>query len=138
MFKKTLLVTLALCGAAPAAWSQATLDSYETGIESSTEFVSPPGTAYGVWNFKPCAACDAVILRLDNKSQFFVGTQPVSLATLRKYAARGASHFDVFYETKTQRVTRLILRAQLDAADVPARQSPKAPQGGATESRTKS
>ncbi len=60
------------------------------------------------------------------------------LATLRKYAARGPNHLDVYYETKTQRVTRLILRTQLDAADMPAKQPTRAPQGGATESRTRS
>ncbi len=138
MFKKVLIATIALCGAAPAAWSQATLISYETGIEASTDFVSLPGTAYGVWSFAPCAGCEAVILRLDDKSQFLVGKQPVSLATLRKYAARGANHLDVFYETKTQRVTRLILRTQLDPADMPAKQPARAPQDGAPESRTKS
>jgi len=138
MFKKMLIATIALCGAAPAAWSQATLISNETGIEASTDFVSVPGTAYGAWSFKPCAACDTVILRLDDKSQFIVGNQSVPLATLRKYAARGPNHLDVYYETKTQRVTRLILRTQLDAADMPAKQPTRAPQGGATESRTRS
>ena len=127
MFKKVLIATIALCGAAPAAWSQATLISYETGIEASTDFVSLPGTAYGVWNFAPCAGCETVILRLDDKSQFLVGKQPVSLATLRKYAARGANHLDVFYETKTQRVTRLILRTQLDPADMPAKRASPGP-----------
>lgn len=138
MIKKLLIATIALCGAAPAAWGQATLISYETGIEASTDYVSVPGTAYGAWSVTPCAGCAAAILRLDAKSQFFVGRQPVSLATLRKYAARGPSHLDVFYETKTQHVTRVILRMQLDAADTPAQQPTRAPRGGATESRTKS
>ena len=138
MFKKTLIATMVLCGAAPAAWSQATMISYETGVEASTEFVSVPGSAYGPWSFAPCAGCESIVLRLDEKSQYFVGKQAVPLATLRKYAARGASHLDVYYETKSRHVTRLILRTQLDPADVPAKQSPRAPQGGANESRTKS
>lgn len=138
MFNKALIATIALCGAAPAAWSQATLISYESGIEASTDYVSVPSAAYGAWSVTPCAGCRTEVLRLDDKSQFFVGRQAVPLATLRKYAARGASHLDVFYETKTQRVTRVILRMQLDAADLPAKQPTRAPQGGATESRTKS
>ena len=138
MFNKALIATIALCGAAPAAWSQATLISYESGIEASTDYVSVPSAAYGAWSVTPCAGCRTEVLRLDDKSQFFVGRQAVPLATLRKYAARGASHLDVYYETKTQRVTRVILRTQLDAADLPAKQPTRAPQGGATESRTKS
>jgi hypothetical protein len=138
MFKKVLIATIALCGAAPTAWSQATMISHETGIEASTDYVNVPSAAYGAWNVTPCASCDTVILRLDDKSQFFVGNQSVPLATLRKYAARGASHLDVYYETKTRRVTRVILRAQLDAADIPAKQPTRVPHGGTTESRTRS
>jgi hypothetical protein len=138
MFKKILIATIALCGAAPAAWSQATLIAYESGIEASTDYVSVPSAAYGAWSVTPCAGCRTEVLRLDDKSQFFVGRQAVPLATLRKYAARGASHLDIFYETKTQRVTRVILRMQLDAADLPAKQPTSAPQSGATESRTQS
>jgi len=138
MFKKVLIVAVALCGAAPAAWSQATMISYETGIEASTDFVNLPSSAYGAWSVTPCAGCRTSVLRLDDKSLFFVGQEAVPLATLRKYAARGASQVNVFYETKTQHVTRVILRMQLDAADMPAKQPVKAPQGGATESRTRS
>jgi hypothetical protein len=138
MFKRVLIATIALCSAAPAAWGQATLISYETGIEASTDYVNLPSSAYGAWSVTPCAGCRTDVLQLDDKSRFFVGQQAVPLATLRKYAARGASHLDVYYETKTQRVTRVILRTQLDAADVPAKQPTRAPQGGATESRTKS
>lgn len=138
MFKKVLIVAVALCGMAPAAWSQATMISYETGIEASTDYVNVPSTAYGAWSVTPCAGCRTSVLRLDDKSQFFVGQEAVPLATLRKYAARGTSHLDIFYETKTQRVTRVILRVQLDPADMPAKQPVRAPQGGATESRTRS
>jgi len=138
MFKKALIATIAVCGAAPAAWSQATLISYETGIEASTDYVNVPSAAYGTWSVTPCAGCRTDVLRLDDKSEFFVGEQPVPLATLRQYAGRGASQLDVFYETKTRRVTRVILRMQLDAADMPAKQPTRAPRGGATESRTRS
>jgi hypothetical protein len=139
MFKKSLIVAVALCGAAPAAWSQATMISYETGIESSTDFLNVPDSASGTWSITPCMGCSMLHLHLDEASEFFVGRVPVSLATLRKYAARDRNHFDVFYETKTLRVTRLILRTQLDPADVPSQQPVKAPKGGsAIESRTKS
>ncbi|MGB7738001.1 MAG: hypothetical protein WBM03_02715 [Steroidobacteraceae bacterium] len=139
MLKKILIVAVALGGSAPAAWSQAALVSYETGIEASTDYVSVPSAAYGAWSVTPCAGCRTVVLRLDDKSQFFVGREAVPLATLRKYAARGASHLDVFYETKTQRVTRVVLQTQLDAVDVPGKQQPtRGPKVGAPDSRTQS
>jgi len=138
MFKKSLIVAVALCAAAPAAWSQATMISYETGIESSTDFLNVPDSASGTWSITPCVGCSMLHLHLDAGSEFLVGRVPVSLATLRKYAARDTNHLDVFYETKTLRVTRLILRTQLDAADMPAKQPARGPKGGAIESRTKS
>ena len=139
MLKKALIVAVALCGSAPAAWSQAALVSYETGIEASTDYVSVPSAAYGAWSVTPCAGCATVVLRLDAKSEYFVGREPVALATLRKYAARGTSHLDVYYETKTLRVTRIVLRAQLDAVDVPGKQQPtRGPKVGAPDSRTQS
>jgi hypothetical protein len=137
MFKKALIVAVALSGLAPAAWSQSGRILY-TGIESSTAYITAPSSASGTWSITPCTGCRMLHLHLDSSSRFFVGDDQVSLQTLRKYAARGRNHFDVFYETDTQRVTRLVLRMQLDAVDVPARQPARAPQGGATESRTKS
>ncbi len=77
-------------------------------------------------------------LRLDASSQYFVGDDQVSLQTLRKYAARERNQFDVFYENKSLRVTRMILRAQLDAADKSAKQPVRTRSGGATEPRNKS
>ncbi len=66
--------------------------------------------AHALRGLRHAASCGST-----TSSQFFVGKQAVSLATLRKYAARGPNHLDVYYETKSQRVTRLILRTQLDA-----------------------
>jgi hypothetical protein len=137
MFKKTLITAIALCSTAPAAWSQAEKVLY-TGIESSTDTLTMPGSASGTWSITPCSGCNMLHLKLDSSSEYFVGRDQVSLATLRKYAARGSSNLVVAYETKTLRVSRIKLGMQLDPADVPARQSPKAPRSGATESRTKS
>lgn len=137
MFKKLLIATIALCGTAPAAWSQAEKVLY-TGIESSTATLTVPSSASGTWSITPCSGCGLLHLKLDESSRFFVGRDQVSLATLRKYSLRGASHLDVYFETKSQRLTRVVLRMQLDPADVPAKKSVTAPRGGATESRTKS
>lgn len=137
MFKNALIATLALCGAAPAAWGQAEKILY-TGIESSTATLTVPSSASGTWSITPCSGCSMLHLKLDETTRFVVGRDQVSLATLRKYAARGANQLDVFYETKSQRVTRLVLRMQLDPVDVPAKKPATVPRGGANESRTQS
>ncbi|MBK7902083.1 MAG: hypothetical protein IPJ97_03365 [Proteobacteria bacterium] len=137
MFKKALIATIVLCGATPAAWSQAEKVLY-TGIESSTATLAMPRSASGTWSITPCSGCSMLHLKLDANSEYFVGRDPVSLATLRMYAARGSNTVVVAYETKTQRVTRIKLGMQLDAADVPAKQPSRAPQSGATEPRSKS
>ena len=128
MFKKTLLAIIAVCGVAPTAWSQAGKVLY-TGIESSTDYVTVPSSASGTWSITPCAGCSMLHLKLDASTEYFVGRDRVSLATLRKYAARGSNNL---------RVTQLKLGMQLEAADMPAKQPARVPQGGATESRTKS
>ncbi len=136
MFKKALIATIVLCGATPAAWSQAEKVLY-TGIESSTDYLTVPGSASGTSSITPCAGCNMLHLKLDASSEFFVG-RDLSLATLRKYAARGSNNLVVAYETKSLRVTRLKLGMQLDAADLPARQPARSPQGDATKPRSKS
>ena len=137
MFKKLLIATIALCSTAPAAWSQAEKVLY-TGIESSTDDLTLPNSASGTWSITPCAGCNMLHLKLDASSEYFVGRDQVSLATLRKYAARGSNNLAVAYETKTLRVTGLKLGMQLDAADMPAKQPARTPQGGATKPRSKS
>ncbi len=137
MFKKALIATIVLCGATPAAWSQAEQVLY-TGIESSTDYLTAPSSASGTWSITPCTGCGMLHLKLDASSEYFVGDDQVSLETLRKYAAREKNHFDVFYENKTLRVTRLILRTQLDAADKSVKQPVRTRAGGATEPRNKS
>jgi hypothetical protein len=136
MFKNALIATLALCAVAPAAWSQAEKILY-TGIESSTDRITVPGSESGTWSITPCAGCNMLHLKLDAGSRYFVGEQQVPLATLRKYAARGSNTLLVAYETKTQRVTRIKLGTQLEAKDI-SKKPFKAPRGGAIESRTQS
>ncbi len=137
MFKKALIATIALCGAAPAAWSQAEKTLY-TGIESSTATLTMPTAASGTWSITPCSGCSMLHLKLDASTEYFVGREPVSLATLRKYAAQGTNNLVVAYETKSLRVTRIKLGMELGAVDVPGRKPARAPQGGATEPRIKS
>lgn len=112
----TFAFILAL-GSAGAVAAPATIVSLEDGIEASTTSVTLPESVPTRWSFRPCTTCSPVNVTLDEGSALFVGRDPVSLATLRKYAARGPANLDVYSDPKTGRVTRVILRAELDAAD---------------------
>jgi hypothetical protein len=116
MPRKTLILAIALAAGAAPAFSQ-TMVSQEDAIEASTIYVSLPASVPARWTFKACASCEAVTVDVDANSQFYVGQEQVSLAVLRKYAARGASQIDIFAEPKTRRLTRVILRTELDNAD---------------------
>jgi len=113
-------ITLALIlawGSVGTAAAQATLVSLEDGVEASTASVTLPESVPARWSFRPCATCTTVNVTLDEQSALFVGRDRVALATLRKYAARGPANLDVYSDPKTGRVTRVILRTELDAAD---------------------
>lgn len=126
MLKKTLTLAIVLMGAALPAWGQATLESLELGIETSTLLVRVPDALPTRWTFVACEKCPAMTVDVDANSAFFVGHEQVSLAVLRKYAARGSNEIDLYVDRKTLRLNRAILRTELDAADrtratVPAR-----------------
>lgn len=91
--------------------------SLEDAYEASTLYVSVPESVPTRWTLRPCPACSQLTLAVDGNSRFFVGTDEVSLAMLRKYAVRGTTNIDVFADPRSNRVTRVILRAELDAAD---------------------
>lgn len=124
MLRQTLALAIALLGIAAPPLGQATMVSLEDGYEASTDSVSLPESVPARWTFRPCATCRTVDVQVDASSAFFVGKQQVSLALLRKYAERGSTRMDVYAEPRTRRVTRVILRTELDAADRPAVAAP--------------
>jgi hypothetical protein len=110
-------LAIALATMTAPAWSQATLVSLEDGVEASTAAVSLPESVPARWSFRACPSCTLMNVDVDERTEFFIGRQAVSFAVLQKYAARGAAGLDIFFDPKTKRVTRVILRAELDAAD---------------------
>ena len=117
MTGRALALTIALAFTAAPAWSQATMVSLENAYEASTLYVSVPESVPTSWTLRPCPTCNQLTLAVDGNSRFFVGKDEVSLAMLRKYAVRGTTNLDVFADPKSKRVTRVILRSELDAAD---------------------
>ena len=89
----------------------------EEAVESNTETVSAPATLPGSLSFKPCGRCSFLTLSVDETARFFVGKDQVTLVDFHRYANRASSRLDVFYDRKTQRVTRLILRTHVDSAE---------------------
>lgn len=124
MLRKTLLLAIVLTGATAPAWGQATMESLEDAFEASTLNVRLPDSVPSKWTFRPCATCAQVTVDVDANSAFFIGREQVSLAVLHKYAARDTSRIDIFAEPKSKRLTRVILRAELDAADRARIQAP--------------
>lgn len=116
MSRMAMIVALSLAVAAPAALGQGARPTYR-GVETSTDEVSPPAVGASSWTFQPCATCKFVTLQIDANSAYFVGTDPVSLDVLRRYAARSPARLDVYYENQSRRLLRVVLRTQLDATD---------------------
>lgn len=107
-------VALAVLATTPAA-AQEQARGMEWGVESNTEIVTLPGSVPASVAFKPCDTCSLLTLRVDEATSFYVGRQAVSLGDLRRYASRGSTGLDVFYDRDTKRMTRVILRAELDS-----------------------
>lgn len=124
MVSKAFLTTAAVIalGASTAAMSgQLKLRSLEDAIEADTTIITVPESVPTSLSLKPCGDCQFLTLRIENGAKFYVGRDEVSLKDLRRYANRGQTNFDVFYDSKTKQVTRLVLRTQLDAADAASR-----------------
>lgn len=117
MFRPTLILVLALAGAAPAALGQATMEYPEEGIESSTLLVTLPDSVPAQWSVRACPDCRYLALRVDETTEFRVGQNPVTLGTLRRYAARGPTLLGIYYDLRSKHVNRVILQTELDAAD---------------------
>jgi len=114
--RKTATALLLAAGtliAAVPAWSQATMDAFETGVEASTSYVTLPSLPSGPWLLTPCAGCTSHQVKLDAETRYFVGKTAVPPETLRKLAARGPQNLDIYYVTRTRIVTRVVLRAEL-------------------------
>jgi hypothetical protein len=111
-----MILALALAAAAPAALGQGGRPTY-TGVEASTDAVTPPAPGATTWTVQACPTCKRVTLKVDANSTYYVGKDQVSLDVLRRYAAKGPAQIGIFYENESLRLLRVVLSTQLDAAD---------------------
>jgi hypothetical protein len=120
MNRKSRFACLALlAGLAPVAWGQTLYGSHDECTESSTESVNLPVTVPYRMTLQPCPTCQALEMQVDASTKFYVGNDQVDLQTLRSYASRRVQQLNVCRAAGTQRLTRIVLVAQLDTAGLP-------------------
>jgi hypothetical protein len=84
--------------------------SSERPIETTTVGLPLPRVAPGSMTISPCeVGCQAVTLEITTSSQFLIGHKPVSFADLRALALSSSANAVVFYDTKTNAVTRIVV-----------------------------
>ena len=87
--------------------------SSERPIETTTVGLPLPRVAPGSMTISPCdEACTPVTVEITETSQFFVGRKPVTFAALRSYALSSSANATVFYDSKTNAVTRIVVTAE--------------------------
>lgn len=115
MFRKATFALLLSTGLLASAFAAEESDpprtySTERPIETTTVGLPLPRVAPGSMTISPCEQnCPAVTLEITAASQFFVGRKPVSFADLRALALSSSSNAVVFYDVKTNAVTRIVV-----------------------------
>ena len=88
------------------------MQSSERPIETDTSDLPVLRAVPGSMTLRPCDQCAAVTLSVTPTSQFFLGRRPVSYADLKAFAARTSANVVVFYDSKTDAVTRIVVSAR--------------------------
>ncbi|HEV8333632.1 MAG TPA: hypothetical protein VGQ22_19560 [Steroidobacteraceae bacterium] len=114
MFKKAtfaLLLTAGLLTTAFAAEENEPPRMYssERPIETDMVGLPLPRAVPGSMTLRPCDVCTPVTLGLTTSAQFFVDSKPVSFADLQALAQKSSANVVVFYDTKTNAVTRIVV-----------------------------
>lgn len=114
MFRKAtfaLLLTAGLLTTAFAAEENEPPRMYssERPIETDTAGLPLPPAVPGSMTLRPCQACTPLTLDLGTSAQFFVDRKPVTFADLRALAQKSSANVVVFYDSKTNAVTRIVV-----------------------------
>jgi hypothetical protein len=105
-------VTLA-CGmlVATGAVAQVRTKGITGGLESGTDLVTLPAAPRGSFLARECLDCPSVRVSFDANTQYFIGKEPVTYATLREAAGKGNIRLHVSYRLDDRTLTRLRLAA---------------------------
>lgn len=115
MFKKATFALLLSAGLMANAFAADDSDpprtySSERPIETTTVGLPLPRVAPGSMTISPCeVGCSAITLEITTASRFFVGHKPLSFADLRALALSSSANAVVFYDIKTNAVTRIVV-----------------------------
>jgi hypothetical protein len=116
MFTKATFALLLTAGlltngafAAEGASRAPRMTGSEVPIETNTFALPALRAVPGAINLRPCDQCAPVTLSVTTSSQFFLGSRPVSYADLHAFAQRSSANVVVFYDSKTNAVTRIVV-----------------------------
>lgn len=92
---------------ADSAWCD---PSEEDAVETYTNRINFPASPNGNWTFPICRGCSTQTVKLDEKSQFYVGKKSLSLAALKNYANSNSAHsMTIFYRWTDHVLTRIVV-----------------------------
>lgn len=83
--------------------------SSERPIETDMAGLPLPRAVPGSMTLRPCATCTPATLELTTGARFFVDRKPISFAELRTLALKSSANVVVFYDFKTNAVTRIVV-----------------------------
>jgi hypothetical protein len=88
------------------------------GIEATTDGVLLPSGDTGRVLFKSCVACPQSSLEVGRQTEFFVGSDAVDFATLKRFVGSGGPYFMMLYHEPGQTVfSRIVVAARLGTRD---------------------
>lgn len=88
------------------------------GIEATTDGVLLPSGDTGKVLFKSCPACPQSKLEIGRQTEFFVGTDAVDFATLKRFVSSGGPYFMMLYHKPGESVfSRIVVAARLHSRD---------------------
>jgi hypothetical protein len=103
-----------LIGAPLAGRAEPVLLSPLGAIESSTNTLTEPLVAGGMFFARSCETCRSVPLRLNDQTQLFIGKRLVSVPELNKFLNAGNTYgLLILYDKKQSTVARIVVRANL-------------------------
>jgi hypothetical protein len=85
------------------------MHSSERPIETDTAGLPLPRAVPGSMTMRPCETCQLLTLELTASAQFFVDRKPVAFADLRALTQKSSANVVVFYDSKTNAVTRIVV-----------------------------
>ena len=104
-----LLLAATLVTNAYAAGETPRMYSSERPIETDTLTLSLPRAVPGSVTLQPCDGCSMVTLQLTTATQYFVERKLVAYADLHALTVKSSANVAVFYDTKSNAVTRIVV-----------------------------